>query len=80
MADSIESEVIAAILRTQPELDPSQVTPEAAFEDLGMNSLDALALVNELEEGFNIFIPNEEAMGMRTVGEAIESIRRLAAP
>lgn len=80
MADSITDEVIAAILRTQPEVDPAKVTPDAAFEDLGMTSLDALALVNELEEGFNIAIPNEEALGLRTVGEAIASIRRLAVP
>ena len=80
MADSIETQVIAAILKTQMEVDPETVKPETTFEELGMTSLDALALVNELEEQFNVAIPNEEAMGLSTVGAAIESIRRLVHP
>ena len=80
MAEDIEARVKEAILKTQLEVDPEKVTPETTFEELGMTSLDALALVNELEEQFNVAIPNEEAMGLSTVGEAIESIRRLVHP
>ena len=79
MADSIATRVMAAVVRTQG-VEPAAVTPEATFEDLGMTSLDALALVNDLEEDFAIAMPNEEAMGLRTVGEAIECVRRLAVP
>lgn len=79
MEDSIEAEVMAAVVRSQ-DLDPGKVTPEATFEDLGMTSLDALALINDLEEQFNVVIPNEEAMALRTVGEAVASVRRLVHP
>lgn len=79
MAESIEARVVAAILRSQ-DLDPAKVTPAATFEELGMNSLDAIALINDLEEEFAVAIPNEEAMGLSSVGEAVECIRRLAAP
>jgi len=78
MTESIETRVIAAILRSQQEINPARVTPEATFEELGMTSLDALALILALEEEFEIAIPNEEALGLRTVGEAVESVRRLA--
>ena len=79
MEDSIEAEVMAAVVRSQ-DLDPGKVTPESTFEELGMTSLDALALINDLEEQFNVAIPNEEAMALRTVGEAVASVRRLVSP
>ena len=77
MADSIETRVMAAIAKLH-YVDPNRIFPGATFEDLGMTSLDALALVTELEEEFNIEIPNEQAMGLSTVGEAIECIQKLA--
>jgi len=77
MTEDIEAKVIATIARTQ-RLDPGSVTPAMTFEELGMNSLDALALINELEEEFAIAISNEEVMALTSVGEAIESIRKLA--
>lgn len=79
MAESIEAQVMAAIVKSQ-DVAPDRVTLESTFEELGMTSLDALALVNELEEHFNVAIPNEEAMGLSTVGEAVASIRRLVGP
>jgi acyl carrier protein len=77
VAASIESRVVAAIASTQ-NVDPERVTPETTFEELDMNSLDALALINALEEDFAVAIPNEEAMGLRTVGETVACIRRLS--
>ncbi len=77
MTDSIETRVIAAIVRSQ-DVDPGKVTPAATFEQLGMNSLDAIALINDLEEEFGVAIPNEEAMGLTSVGEAVECIQRLS--
>lgn len=79
MAESIETRVMAAIARSQ-DLDPGKMTPGTTFEELGMTSLDALAMINDLEEEFGVAIPNEEAMGLTTVGEAVESVRKLAAP
>ncbi len=42
MADSIEAEVMAAVVKSQ-DVDPGRVTPDTTFEELGMSSLDALA-------------------------------------
>ena len=43
-------------------------------EDLGADSLDTVEWVMELEEEFDISIPDEDAEKIRTVGEAISYI------
>jgi acyl carrier protein len=77
VTDSIEDRVLEAITRLQ-FLDPGRATPAASFEDLGMTSLDALALIADLEEQFQIEIPNDQAMALSTVSQAVECVRRLA--
>lgn len=76
MSESIETRVIEAMVRSQ-NVDLKQITLDTTFDDLGMSSLDALALIFDLEEEFNISVPNEEAMSLRTVKQAIESVRKL---
>jgi acyl carrier protein len=54
-----------------------QVTRATSFqEDIGADSLDIVELVMELEEEFEITIPDEEAEKIKTVGEAIDYIEK----
>jgi acyl carrier protein len=54
-----------------------QVTRQTSFtEDMGADSLDIVELVMELEEEFEITIPDEQAEKIKTVGEAIDYIER----
>jgi len=54
-----------------------QVTRSTSFaEDIGADSLDIVELVMELEEDFEITIPDEQAEKIKTVGEAIDYIER----
>jgi acyl carrier protein len=54
-----------------------QVTRKTRFiEDLGADSLDIVELIMELEEEFEITIPDEQAEKIKTVGEAIDYIER----
>ena len=58
-------------------VDAAKVTREASFaDDLDADSLDVVELVMELEEEFEIQIPDEQAAKIRTVGEAIEYIEK----
>lgn len=43
-------------------------------EDIGADSLDIVELVMELEEEFDIQIPDDQAEKIKTVGEAIDFI------
>ncbi len=76
MSETIEQKVIQVIAQSQ-KVPVETVTRDTTFEEIGMTSLDALALIFDLEEEFNISIPNEEAMGLRTVREAVESVTKL---
>ena len=54
-------------------VDAEKVTDDASFvEDLGADSLDTVELVMDLEEEFDLEIPDEEAEELTTVGAAIK--------
>lgn len=56
-------------------VEASQVTPEATFADLDADSLDVVEFVMELEEVFEISVPEEELAEVTTVGQAFEIIK-----
>lgn len=49
------------------------------INDLGADSLDTVELVMELEEEFDINIPDDVAEKIQTVGEAINHIEKASA-
>ncbi len=56
-------------------VDKDKITLETSFvNDLGADSLDTVELVMELEEEFDISIPDESAEKIQKVGEAVNFI------
>ena len=52
---------------------PEDVTMEATLTgDLGADSLDAIELNMALEDAFNVTIPEEELVNMKTVGDIVK--------
>lgn len=71
------SERVMDIVATQLGVSKDQITPETNFvNDLGADSLDQVELVMELEEEFDINIPDDAAEKIQTVGQAIEYIEK----
>ncbi len=71
---SIQERVID-IVASQLGVDKEKVAPETSFvNDLGADSLDTVELVMELEEEFDINIPDDAAEKIETVGQAIKYI------
>ena len=68
-------ERVTDIVAEQLGVDRDKVTTETSFvNDLGADSLDTVELVMELEEEFDITIPDEAAEKIQTVGQAVEHI------
>jgi len=60
------------------ELEPSLLTPEAAFVKLGLDSLDAVDMVITLEQAFKVDIRNNYKVGdFGTLGGLYDFIDRL---
>lgn len=68
---TIETKVIALLA--------SQLSKEAAkikltdriIEDLGADSLDVVTMLMNLEETYGITIPDDDAMGLKTVADLV---------
>jgi len=72
----IEQKVIA-IVAEQMSVDKGEITRNTSFvNDLNADSLDTVELVMELEDEFDLTIPDEEAEKLKTVGEAIDYIHK----
>jgi len=57
-----------------------QINMESRFkEDLGLDSLDAMELVVELETKFNISIPDEEALDFKKILDVKKYIEKTKA-
>jgi acyl carrier protein len=66
---------VARILRDSVGVDGARIHPEARLvEDLGIDSLDRIELVFELESAFGIEIPDQAVAQVETVGDVVSRI------
>ena len=73
---SVQDRVIE-IVSSQLGVSKENITAETSFiSDLGADSLDTVELVMELEEEFEINIPDDAAVKIQTVGQAVEFIEK----
>lgn len=73
---SIEERVVD-IVSEQLGVDKEKISRDTSFvNDLGADSLDTVELVMELEEEFDISIPDDAAEKIQKVGEAIDFIEK----
>lgn len=76
---SVEQRVID-IVSDHFAYEKEKITSDTKFiEDIGADSLDIVEFVMELEEEFDIQIPDDQAEKIKTVGEAIAFIEKVVA-
>lgn len=72
----VEKKVIDLVV-DKLSVEASEVTREASFSnDLGADSLDTVELMMNFEKEFNMSIPDDQAQGIKTVGDAIDYIEK----
>jgi len=75
MSESI-FEKIATILSTKKGINKESILIESSFEELGLDSLDAVELISDLEDECNVTIPNVELQSIKTIQQAVDGLQK----
>src|SRR2546423_6871821 len=77
MSEETVTQRVIHVIAMNKKMEPEELSPATRFEDLKMDSLDALNMIFALEEEFDVDISNEEAAKMKSVDEAIHGVEEL---
>ncbi len=76
MPDDLTQRVIATVASAQ-RIPADQITIDSTFEQLGIDSMDAVNILFALESEFDITIPDDAAREIRNVRQAVEGVEKL---
>ena len=68
-------DTVKEVLESNLDIDPENVTEDATVDDLGIDSLDMVELICDLEEKCSVDFGEPE--GLTTVGDLVEYIDNL---
>jgi acyl carrier protein len=69
---------ILSILAKVKGVPQDSVSLDSPLQGLGLDSLDTIVLLSELEDQFKISIPDDKARSLRTVRDVVEGVRILS--
>lgn len=74
-------EILKQLVIKKYSLSPDIVTPQATLESLALDSLDVIELLFDVEETFNIRIPQDAGPSLRaaTLQDMVDSVDKLLA-
>jgi len=75
-SESIQGRVLR-VIATSRRLPLDSVTPESTFEQLGIDSLDRINILFDLENEFDISIDDEQAKTISNIPEMVDGIHKL---
>jgi acyl carrier protein len=76
MSENVQDRVLR-IVETARQKPPGSISPDSSFEELGIDSLDRLNLLFDLEGEFDIQIDDEQAKTVTTLRQMIDGIQML---
>ncbi|HUR96990.1 MAG TPA: acyl carrier protein [Pyrinomonadaceae bacterium] len=79
MSDQSVEERVIRVFADFKKVPPEEIAMDTTFDQIGFDSLDGLNLVFELEEEFDLTIPDNLVADMRGVRQAVEGIEALLA-
>jgi acyl carrier protein len=65
---------VATLVSAKKGINKELISIDHSFEDLGLDSLDAVELIADLEDEFKVSIPNVELQHIKTVRQAVAGI------
>jgi acyl carrier protein len=78
MSDELNQRVLK-VIATSKRIPLETVTIDSEFQQLGIDSMDAVEILFALENEFDISIPDDEVRSVRNVRQMCEGVERLVA-
>jgi acyl carrier protein len=78
MSDDLIQRVLK-VIATSKRIPLEQVTIDSEFQDLNVDSMDAVEILFGLENEFDINIPDDEVRSVRNVRQMAEGVEKLLA-
>jgi len=70
--EAVETTVRDALAQFGPE--PEEITPDATFEDLDVDSLDLAELSQIIEDEYGVQLKGDDVGKIKTVGDAVDMV------
>ena len=70
--EQVETRVVETLASFGPDV--SQITRDATFEELDIDSLDLVELAQVVEDDYGVILKGEDMKELKTVGQAIDLI------
>ncbi|MCI7333990.1 MAG: acyl carrier protein [Oscillospiraceae bacterium] len=67
-------EKVSDIIGKRFELSETKITMDTTWEEIGADSIDLVDLISELEDEFDISIPDDSIEDLKTVGDVVNLI------
>jgi acyl carrier protein len=74
--NEIVFEKVATLLSRKKGVNKELITIDSSFEELGLDSLDSIELIADMEEEFNVTIPNTELQEIKTIRNAVNGLSK----
>jgi acyl carrier protein len=65
------------IIAKSKSISPDTITLASTFDELNVDSLDKINISFEVEEAFNVEIPDEALGTIKTVGDMVDGVAKL---
>jgi len=70
--ENVQEAIVEAVAKLGP--DASEITPDATFESLEIDSLDLVELAQVIEDEFGVELKTEDAARLQTVQDAVDLV------
>jgi acyl carrier protein len=67
------------IIAKSKSISPDAITLASTFDELNVDSLDKINISFEVEEAFNVEIPDDALGSIKTVGDMVDGVTKLQA-
>jgi acyl carrier protein len=77
MAEGTVEERVIKVFADFKKISPDEIKSDTTFEEMGLDSLDGLNLIFELEEEFDITVPDDKVQEMKSIKEVVAGVQYL---